>query len=127
MSLKYDVEIVEHTPWSGKDVVSNVKIALARSEQLYAKLLQSMTVPEEREAAVRHRVLQEQPKMAKFSTDHPRLFGLSTSEAVVKDPERKKLLFVLLFIHDKVARGEIKKQDAHDQFVKLSMQVNSKK
>lgn len=97
----YNVEIVEHVPWDTNNIQSEVTTILDRCEQLYTKLLSSVQGAD-RVTAVRHRVLCEKGETAaKFSRDHPRLFGLISGENV----DRSQVM-TLLQLHQSDTDGQ---------------------
>lgn len=125
MTQKFDVDVKHHNPWDSDQATKIVKKIIETSKTLYGKLLENVE-PHDREPTVRERLLFEDEEMRKFSVVHPRLFGLASSESIIKDPKKKQNVFMLLYIHKLVATGQVDKQEAHDKFVQLTMEVSKK-
>jgi hypothetical protein len=125
MAQKLDVDIQRHTPWDAAVAAKLVKLTISKSASYYPKLLSNVE-QDDREPTVRERLLFEDEGLRKFSVDHPRLFGLASSESVATDPSKRQMVYVLLYVNGLVASGAMDRQKAHDKFVALSMQVSTK-
>jgi hypothetical protein len=125
MATKYDVEVVHHDVWDLNVVSKMVREILHASAKLYPKLLDSVAA-EQREPAVRARILEDVTGAQQFAVNHPRLFKLTSSEETVASSERQQHLFALLYIQNQVQCGAIERSRAHDAFVQLSLDVAKK-
>ena len=125
MADKFDVEIHNHEALPNSEATECVKFVLAKAKEYYGRLLPTVE-KDDREPSVRERLLFEHENLRQFSRDHPRLFGLASSEMMLTDSSKREHLFVLLYVSGLVESGEIPKNQAHDKFVQLTMEVAKK-
>lgn len=123
---KVDVREVFHEPWAHERLVATVNRLRERSTDLYGKLLDSVS-PDDREKAVRFRILEEMPDARDFSRDHPRMFSLVTSEKLVASKPLQEQLELMLATKQRLGRtGAADAKRAHTQFIQTVMSVNTK-
>lgn len=122
---KVDVREVHHRAWGVVKIQRATDALRAQAAELYGKLLD--TVPADlREQAVRCRIFEDNPEAAAFSTDHPRLFSLVTSERFSKSPELQKQLTNMLATKRALEQTGGNSKDAHKKFVQSVMTANTK-
>lgn len=123
---KVDVREVFHEPWAHERLVATVNGLRQRSTDLYGKLLDSVSL-DDREKAVRFRILDEMPDARDFSRDHPRMFSLVTSEKLVASQPLQEQLELMLATKQRLGReGGARTKYAHKQFIQTVMAVNTK-
>lgn len=116
---KYDVVIDEHDEWEIDALMQCTQQIVGHLNYLVTKLKPSA---EDRESLLRQRLLldTQDSQIPKFAKDHPRMFKLVTSEGVFNDKTKMELIYMTLFVKQKVRNGEISDEAAKEQMIKLS-------
>ena len=112
------------SPGPAGKILEFTALIQTQAPELFGKLLDNVQ-GEQREVAVRSRLLREHEELQKFATDHPRMFGLLSSEKVNSSPELQSQANKMI-VMNLASRGAGGSQSMHDSFVHQTLAATTK-